>query len=71
LENLLPPSDEIRVLAFEIQLNCTEYGLQKVLRKLKKFVNLTFAYSMFVLKMVLKYDLRELKKLLYDARHEA
>ena len=51
-------SDENRVLAFEIQLICSEYGFKHNLRLIKEFVFLRLAYCLSLLNMDWEHDSR-------------
>jgi len=50
--------DEICVLAFDIHLICSEYGLKHNLRQNKKLVCLRLSYCLSVLNMNCKHDSR-------------
>jgi len=54
----LTASDEIRVLAFDIHLVCSEYGFKHNLLLIKKCVCLSFSYGLFVLNMNCRCDSR-------------
>ena len=47
---------EIRVLAFDTQLICSEYGFKHNMRQIKNFVCLRLAYCLPVLNMDRKRD---------------
>jgi len=52
----LTASDEIRVLAFDMHLICSEYGFKHNLRQIKKFVCVHLVYCLSVLNMDCKHD---------------
>jgi len=54
----LTAKNEIRVLAFDIHLICSEYGLKHNLRQIKKFLCLRLAYCLSVLNMDSKHSSR-------------
>jgi hypothetical protein len=55
----------------DLQIICKAYGFEVWIAATVKYVYCSPTYSLTVLKMVSKYDLSQLNKLLYDARDEA
>jgi len=61
----LAPTQQIRVLTFQEQHMCGEYKLETWLLKSMKFVIWHLKYGLYVLNMVYKHALRQLKKFVF------